>query len=253
MSRHLRGLVFDKQTLEGYVKSIPFVQRIINSSLNRRTGVNPAHFLFGNKFDLNRDILTPHLSVGTQSRSTYISDLISVQDKVLDTAVQALMKADANTLDTASAGTATVFPVGSYVLCRYTDQPPTRSHTKWHGPYCVVSFKGSEYVLPNLVSHKEQSVHVKNLKIFNYDPEVDVPADTARRDYMEFVVEKILDHAGDTKKSTTMSFHVKWLNYDDSHNTWEPWKSLRLCEALHDYLRDNKMKHFIPKNIETSA
>ena len=87
----------------------------------------------------------------------------------------------------------------------------------------------------------------------NYDPEVDVPADTARRDYMEFVVEKVLGHAGDTKKPTTMSFHVKWLNYDDSHNTWEPWKSLRLCEALHDYLRENKMKHFIPKTIETSA
>ena len=91
------------------------------------------------------------------------------------------------------------------------------------------------------------------MKIFNYDPEVDIPADTARRDYMEFVVEKVLGHAGDTKKPTTMSFHVKSLNYDDSHNTWEPWKSLRLCEALHDYLRDNKMKHFIPKNIETSA
>ena len=44
------------------------------------------------KLDLNRGILTPHLSVGTHSRSTYISDLISVQDKVLETAVQALLK-----------------------------------------------------------------------------------------------------------------------------------------------------------------
>ena len=56
-------------------------------------------------------------------------------------------------------------------------------------------------------------------RIFKYDPEVDIPADTARRDYMEFVVEKVLGHAGDTKKPTTMSFHVEWLNYDDSHNT----------------------------------
>ena len=56
---------------------------------------------------------------------------------------------------------------------RYTDRPPTRLHTKWHGPYCIVSFKGSEYVLANLVNHKKRSVHVKNLKIFNYDPEVE--------------------------------------------------------------------------------
>ena len=107
------------------------MQRIINSSLNRRTGVSPAHLLFGKK-------LTPYISVGTHSRSTYISDLISVQDKVLDTAVQTLMKADAK--NAASAGTATVFPVGSYVLFRYNDRPPTRLHTKWHGPYCIVSF-----------------------------------------------------------------------------------------------------------------
>ena len=71
--------------------------------------------------------------------------------------------------------------------------------------------------------------------IFNYDPSMGLPADTARRDYMEYFVEKVLNHSGDKKKPTTMSFYVKWLNYDDSHNTWEPWKNLRLCDALHVY------------------
>ena len=64
------------------------MQRIINSSVNRRAKVAPAHLLSGNKPDLNRGILTPHLSVNTHSRSTYIEDLISVQDKVLDSAVR---------------------------------------------------------------------------------------------------------------------------------------------------------------------
>ena len=50
-----------------------------------------------------------------------------------------------------------------------------------------------------------------------------------------------------------MSFHVKWLNYDDSHNTWEPWKNLRLCDALHVYLRNNNMSRFAPRNIEGST
>ena len=96
----------------------------------------------------------------------------------------------------------------------------TRFHTKWHGPYRVISYTGSEYILANLVTHKERSVHIKNLEIFNYD----VPADTSRRDYMEFVVEKVLNHSGDKKKPKAMSFQVKWLNYDDTHNSWEPWK-----------------------------
>jgi hypothetical protein len=105
-------------------------------------------------------------------------------------------------------------------------------------------------VIANLITHKELNIHLKNLKIFNYDPSMGLPADTARRDYIEYFVEKVLDHAGDTKKPTSMSFHVKWLNYDTSHNTWEPWRNLRLCEALHVYLRENKMSRFIPKNLE---
>ena len=67
--------------------------------------------------------------------------------------------------------------------------------------------------------HTKNEVYIlKILKIYNYDSEVNVPADTARRDYMEFVVEK------------------------------------GICsEALHEYLRENKMKHFIPKNLEASV
>ena len=116
----------------------------------------------------------------------------------------------------------TVFPIGSYVLQKQ-EHPPTRLHTKWKGLLRVVSFVGSEYVLANLIAHKEHSVHVKNLKIFNYDPLMGMPADTARRDYMEYFVEKVLSHTGDKKKPTSMSFHLKWLNCDDSHKTWEPW------------------------------
>ena len=154
--------------------------------------------------------------MNTHSRSTYIEDLISVQDKVLDSAVQALRSADAK--HAAAAKCATVFPIGTYVLCRYTDRPPTRLHTTWHGPHRAISYIRSEYILANLVTHKERSVRIKNLKNFNYDSEVNVPADTARRDYMEFVVEK------------------------------------GICsEALHEYLRENKMKHFIPKNLEASV
>ena len=135
----------------------------------------------------------------------------------------------------------TVFPIGSYVLVKQ-EHPPTRLHTKWKGPFRVVSFEESEYVLANLITHKHNSV-----------ASMGIPADTARRDYMEYFVEKVLGHTGGSKKSTSMSFRVKWLNYDNSHNIWEPWKKLRLCEALYVYLRNNSMPRFIPKNLEGSA
>ena len=70
---------------------------------------------------------------------------------------------------------------------------------------------------------------------------------------MEYFVEKILGHTSDSKKPTSMSFHVQWLNYDYSHNTWEPWKNLRLCDALHVYFQNNNMSRFIPKILEGST
>lgn len=103
------------------------------------------------------------------------------------------------------------------------------------GPEVVGSNVGPEYVIANLVTHKERSVHASCLRLYIHDPSLPRPVDTSRRDYMEHFVEKIVNHAGGTKKSTSMSFHLKWLNYDDTHNTWEPWKEVRLCEALHVY------------------
>ena len=82
VNRHLRGLVFDTPSLEHYAKCIPFVQRSINSSVNRRTNASPASILFGNKLDLIRGILTPHLiPTLTSSNSTNITDLIDIQNK----------------------------------------------------------------------------------------------------------------------------------------------------------------------------
>ena len=200
---------------------------------------------------MNRGILTPHLlPVVSSSNSTYIADFIETQDKVLDAAIDSLQKCDEKHKKSTSG--LTVFPIGSYVLLKQ-EHPPTRLHTKWKGPFRVVSFEGSEYVLANLITHKHNSVHVTNLKIYNYEPSMGLPADTAHRDYMEYFVEKVLNHSGDKKKPTTMSFHVKWLNYDDSHNTWGPWKNLWLCDALHVYLRNNNMSRFVPRNIEGST
>ena len=246
VNRHLKVLA-----LVHYAKCIPFVQRIINISINKRTGASPASILFADKVDLNSGILTPHLlPIVTSSTSKYINDLIEIQDKVLDAAILELQKNDDK--HKKSTRSVTVFPIGSYVMVKQ-EHPPTRLHTKWKGPFRVVSFDGSEYVLANLITHKHNSVHVKNLKNFNYDPSMGLPADTVRRNYMEYFVEKVLNHSGDKKKPTTMSFHVKWLNYDDSHNTWEPWKNLWLCDALHVYLRNNNMSRFVPRNIEGST
>jgi hypothetical protein len=51
---------------------------------------------------------------------------------------------------------------------------------------------------------------------FEYDSLNTDPTDIARRDYLEFFVERILEISGDCSKVSSLQFKVKWLGYDES-------------------------------------
>ena len=87
------------------------------------------------------------------------------------------------------------------------------------------------------------------LTAFNYDPLVTDLVDIARRDYLEFCVEKILGMTGDIQKLNSVEFHVKWIGYDETYNSWEPWKNVREVAILHDYLKANNLARIIPKKF----
>jgi hypothetical protein len=151
---------------------------------------------------------------------------------------------------TASAKVPTTFLPGTYVLAKYRNSSnlypaPTRLHTYWKGPLKVISNVLSEYLLLDLVKDKQKPYHVSDLKPFVFDPLNIDPLDIARRDYLEFFIEKILAMSGDIKKVSTLDFHVKWLGYDDIFNLWLPWKDLRETEILHSYLRRNNLRKII--------
>ena len=94
-----------------------------------------------------------------------------------------------------------------------------------------------------LVSKKTKRIHASKLKIFLFDPVKIEPMDSARRDYMEFYIEAITAHKGNTKKVSTLTFLVKWLN------SWEPWSALRLTDQLHTYLKNAGLKALVPYNL----
>ena len=71
------------------------------------------------------------------------------------------------------------------------------------------------------------------MKPFVFDSAIVDPVDVARRDYMEFFIEKILNHRGNLKLKTDIEFLVKWLGYDETHDSWEPYSNLRDSEQLH--------------------
>ena len=77
VNRHLRALTFETNEVDNYRLSLPFVQRIINSSIHESTGVAPASMLFGNQVNLERGILIPNPVIrNTEKNSALISNML---------------------------------------------------------------------------------------------------------------------------------------------------------------------------------
>jgi hypothetical protein len=93
---------------------------------------------------------------------------------------------------------------------------------------------------------KEKLYHAQHMKPFHFNPHQTTPIDVSRRDYLEYFVEKILDHTGNTQRLNSLEFLVKWSTYDNSHNSREPYANLRKTACLHAYLRRKNLPNLIP-------
>jgi len=75
----------------------------------------------------------------------------------------------------------TMFPINSYVLVDYIDQPRTTLHTPLESPLTEISSNNGQYTLLNIVTEKLSEYHVSRLRPFYYDNE-DLPRLTANRE-----------------------------------------------------------------------
>ena len=55
--RHTKAIIFERSILKTWTKSLPLVQRIINSSVHDSIGVSPAQIIFGDSLNLNRGFI----------------------------------------------------------------------------------------------------------------------------------------------------------------------------------------------------
>ena len=59
INRHLRALTFENLSLTECKKSLPFVQRILNSNHSDRLKISASQMLFGNMLNLDKGIFIP--------------------------------------------------------------------------------------------------------------------------------------------------------------------------------------------------
>ena len=189
----------------------------------------------------------PERLVQNKPLSNYMSELLSIQDNLPKASAKELLRTDLLYMTMSEQNKYTEYEPDSYVLVHYrTGSPLTRLHTYWSGPMRVVNGLNSKYVLLDLLSGKEKVFHVSDMKPFVFDPAVVDPPNIARRDHMEYFIDKTLDHRGNIKKISTLEFHVSWLGYAQESSTWKPFKNLRNSEPLHTYLTEKNLLKLIP-------
>jgi hypothetical protein len=255
--RHLRNILFDRQIKNIWSDVLPLVQRIMMSQKIEPIGLSPAELVFGNSLNLDRGIFLPFLPRDEEHREISLSEwtakLYSAQSRLLQLAEQNQRESDNSHMQKQDdTVTITEFQPNSYVLVEYPQsavgkRPPSKLHPILKGPYRVVNKSGlNEYTLQDLVQDKVFAVEVHRLRPFNYNEDHTNPYNVALRDTDSYIVEEIRGHRGDAKKLTSLQFLVHWKDFDDSADTWEPWKNLRTTRALHAYLYNAGLKGLIP-------
>ena len=144
--------------------------------------------------------------------------------------------------------------IGDYVLSEYPEsgmghRAPNKLMAPLRGPFEIMEKLRGACVLRDLVTDKHNTVKVQLLKPYNHDPTRQDPLDAAIHDRQEFYVETIIKHRGSWSNLKELELFVKWVGYDESHNSWEPWKELRDNEHLHTYLILQGMAKLIPKKF----
>jgi transposase InsO family protein len=244
LSRWVRDMLYDSQVKHSlWSRYLPFAQRIHNATVVKTIGHSPAEILFGDRLSLTRNILIPQ--VNREHTNTEINEWMSnreqFQDTILKSAERLQKKHEEEHLkEDEPTPKLTDFPIGSYVLVAYpeTGYGPRRPHKLFmmhRGPFKIVSRDDNNFKLLNLVNDKELTKSIFLLRPFYWNENETTPYDVAIKDYSdEYEVEDILEHKGLWSRKAKMTFHVKWLGYEDS--TWEPWANVSNSSMLDEYL-----------------
>jgi hypothetical protein len=119
------------------------------------------------------------------------------------------------------------------------------------GAYIVVEISGDKYSIQDLLTHKITDTHdVSNLSEFRYDSSSGLdPIEVAARNAGEFVIDRIYEHRGTTKKRLNMEFLVSWKGYSQKDDTWKPYKAVCKTQAFVDYCYANRLTSLVNKAL----
>ena len=267
VQRHLRNIVFDIRVKHEWSLYLPLIQRIMNATIHSALGCSPAHIIYGRALELDQNLLPLLQSRLKHAQNTplksYLSRAMEMQEHIIKIALQ-------NQIDTnmihlnkkqLSSKQPHEFQVGQYVIYNEpntftkTDARTDKLTPHYKGPFQITDVNSQRINVRNLLTQKVRSVHPAHLHPFIVDTNQVNPTDIAKQASQEYVVDKILKINGQQNAQGKyykrgLEFQVRWEGYDESEDSWEPYKELRFHTKFIKYCQDNGLRYLIPQDID---
>jgi hypothetical protein len=74
--------------------------------------------------------------------------------------------------------------------------------------------------------------------------------EVAARNAGEFFVDKIVNHTGNVRRRSEMTFRVRSKGYAPDDVTWQPIKTVHETQAFVDYCREKKLSSLVSKKFK---
>jgi transposase InsO family protein len=238
--RHLRAMLVSVSDVNAWADFLPLVQRIYNSLPNRGTGIAPARLLYGDAINLDRQLLlqVPE-GTDTSTYDAYLVNLLEAQHKLVAASAAHQQRVVEQVL-ARSPDHPTSYEAGDLVLVLpAARQPRAKFQPRWLGPMAVVSRDVDTYQCQDLVTGTIKHLHVSRLKRYREDDTV-AAADAALWDSEITLVDFIVAHQPGATKAR-WKFKIRWLDYGPEHDTWEPYRSVKLTSAFAQYIRAHQL------------
>ena len=113
------------------------------------------------------------------------------------------------------------------------------------GPFKVVRYQGDTYTIRSLITHRDEQIHVKELRQFVHEGNEQTLYSVALRDHQDrYFINAVTDYHGSLDRRRELKFKVHWTGYDAAAESWVPYSELRDTAALHKYLLAQPAKEF---------
>ena len=247
--KHLLCLTVGFGDIDDWSSMLPLVESIINNTVHSALGVSPNVMLYGDnvlhcsspfaylKPSDDNSVLRryPELSVDAKA---YVDALTHRLNTIHESAKKCQLAVVKKRLERNNPPDKVFaeYDPGMFVfICPI--KRTGKMETNLMGPYKVLTkVHDSLYMVQSLVDPTDMlKVHPERMRLFlsdNTDEEELIKL--ARFDKKEYLVDKILDHKGTTKKN--MLFKVRWEGYGPEEDTDEPLSAVDGCDKFEDYL-----------------